>query len=165
MYPRLARGDPTLVANLRENGHGVDLPLAFLSVEDLALCLEAWRVSYPSEHPPGSVALVTQEIEIHRVFTTAIYFATTSEVVYVERLKILSLLMGWVLKDRDGACMLVKDSPDNTNHRRGYHGWLGELRGFSILPIADSYRNHGPSHLCGPDGGSALIVASLVCLC
>ena len=92
---------------------------------------------------PGSTAFYRPYVGKKHCYLKPIYFATTFEIVEVERFEISPTRMGWMLKDRDQSCMLVNNASANTGARRGYHGWLGADKGFSTLTIADNYGFNG----------------------
>ena len=106
--------------------------------EDLIQMLERWMTSHPDEQPPASTNLKKEYCGRKFHYAKELTFSSTSEPVWVERVRISASHMAFFLMDDDGSCMLVNPNYTNNNEWRGYHGWLGTDLGFTMQTIAQT---------------------------
>lgn len=126
-----------MIISLQTAGFTEPFPVTASNEEGLIQVLEHWMTSYPNEQPPASRSIVKDECG-RFCYNTELTFGSTSEPVWVERVKISASDIAFFLKDDDGSCMLVKANYTNNNTWRGYHGWLGADLGFSLQTMAQT---------------------------
>ena len=128
-----------MMAGLLAAGFTEPFPITAPKEEDLVKILEAWMECYPGESPPGFNPRNYLASKISHV--KELVFVSTLDHVWVERFNVNANYSGWILKEDDGACMLVKPNSLNSAAWRGYHAWRGADLGFTSLTIA----NTGPA--------------------
>ena len=125
------------MAGLLAAGFTEPFPIAVTSREELINVLETWMECYSGEKISGSNIknhFIARKVSHVKELT----FASTSDRVWVEKFSINAHYNGWILKDDDGACMLVEPNIANSGAWRGYHGWCGADSGFTSLTIAST---------------------------
>lgn len=127
-----------MLSRLLQAGFNEPLPLVASSERHLIGIVTAWMATHPGEGPPGSVGLLQRYCGVKYRYGRELTFATTKDYVWVERFKISDSYMGWILKESDGTCTMVKACHGNTGHYRGYNSWLGGDLGFTSKAIADT---------------------------
>ena len=128
------------MAGLLAAGFTEPFPIVARKKKGLVKILKAWMECYPGERPPGS-NLKAHSTPRKPSYVKELAFVSTLDHVWVERFNISADYSGWILKEGDGACMLVEANPANTGAWRGYHAWCGAASGFTLLTIA----NTGPA--------------------
>ena len=123
---------------LQTAGFTEPFPVTTSNEEELIQILERWMTSHPDEKPPGSTRLQIQEFSRKFRYAKELTFGSTSEPVWVERVRISESHMAFFLMDNDGSCMLAIPNCTNNNGWRGYHGWLGANLGFTLQTIAQT---------------------------
>ncbi len=126
-----------MISSLQTAGFTEPFPVTTSNEEDLIQLLERWMTSHPDEQPPGSTPFQRQCDRKVR-YAKELTFGSTSEPVWVERVRISASHMAFFLMDDDGSCMLVNANSSNNNGWRGYHGWLGADLGFTLQTIAQT---------------------------
>lgn len=129
-----------MVAGLVQAGFDEPLPLVASSERHLVGIINAWRASHPTKDIPGAIALQRKKCGFKHIFKKELAFVTTAEHVWVERFKISDLYMGWILKEGDGTCMMVRLCHGNGGGYRGYGAWLGGDLSFTNKAIAATSR-------------------------
>ena len=127
-----------MISSLQTAGFTEPFPVTALNEEDLIQVLERWITSHPDEQPPASTALLKAYCGRTFHYAKELTFVSTSEPVWVERVKISASHMAFFLMDDEGSCMLVNANSSNNHEWRGYHGWLGADLGFTLLTIAQT---------------------------
>ena len=127
-----------MISSLQTAGFTEPLPVTTSNEEDLIQLLERWMTSHPGEQPPGSTTLQKQYCGRRFCYAKELTFGSTSEPVWVERVRISVSHMAFFLMDDDGSCMLVNPNYTNNKEWRGYHGWLGADLGFTLQTIAQT---------------------------
>lgn len=126
-----------MIFRLQTAGFTEPFPVTTSNEEDLIQILERWMTSHPGEQPPASRSFHKEQCG-RFCCATELTFGSTSEPVWVERIRISAFHMAFFLKDDDGSCMLVKPNYANNNGWRGYHGWRGADLGFTLQTIAQT---------------------------
>ena len=127
-----------MISSLQTAGFTEPFPVTTSNEEELIQILERWMTSHPDEKPPGLTRLQNQECSRKFPYAKEHTFASTSEPVWVERIRISASHMAFFLMDDDGSCMLANPNYTNNNGWRGYHGWLGADFGFTLQTIAQT---------------------------
>ena len=127
-----------MMAGLLAAGFTAPFPITALKEEELVI--KAWIERYPGEDLPGS-KLMEHYKPTKRSYIKELTFVSTLDHVWVESFIINAVYSGWILKEDDGACMLVERNTANSRGWRGYHAWCGAEFGFTSRTIA----NTGPA--------------------
>ena len=127
-----------MISSLQTAGFTEPFPVTTSNEEELIQILKRWMASHPDEKPPGSTRLQNQECSHKFRYAKELTFGSTSEPVWVERVRISASHMAFFLMDDDGSCMLANPNYTNNNGWRGYHGWLGADLGFTLQTIAQT---------------------------
>ena len=127
-----------MISSLQTAGFTEPFPVTTWNEKELIRILECWMTSHPDEKPPGSTRLQNQECSRRFRYAKELTFGSTSEPVWVERVRISASHMAFFLMDDDRSCMLANPNNTNNNEWRGYHGWLGADLGFTSQTIAQT---------------------------
>ena len=127
-----------MISCLQTSGFTEPFPVTTSNEEDLIQVLERWMSSHPDEQLPASKALKKEYCGRKFHYAKQLTFGSTSEPVWVERVRISASHMAFFLMDDDGSCMLVNPNYTNNKEWRGYHGWLGADLGFTLQTIAQT---------------------------
>ena len=127
-----------MISSLKTVGFTEPFPVTASNKEDLIQVLERWMASHPDEQPPASVTGAQEYSGRKFHYAKELTFGSTSEPVWVERVRISESHMAFFLMDDDGSCMLVNANSSNNSEWRGYHGWLGADLGFTLQTIAQT---------------------------
>lgn len=106
--------------------------------------LRLWMREHNRELPPG--ATKGSKIVVEVFVAKELMFVGTREMILVDRFLVNETTIGWILRARDGSCMMTKPNNGNNGIWRGYKAWLGGDCGFTdtILVSSDGKR-HKPS--------------------
>ncbi len=106
--------------------------------------LRLWMREHNGELPPG--AMKGSKIVVEVFVAKELMFVGTREMILVDRFLVNETTIGWILRARDGSCMMTKPNNGNNGIWRGYKAWLGGDCGFTdtILVSSDGKR-HKPS--------------------
>ena len=126
-----------MITGLLAAGFTEPFPITATSREELINVLEPWMECYSGENISGS-NLKNHYIAKKVSHVKELTFVSTSDRVWVEKFSINAHYNGWILKEDDGACMLVEPNIANSRAWRGYHGWCGADYGFTSLTIAST---------------------------
>ena len=127
-----------MISSLQTAGFAEPFPVTTTNEGDLIQMLERWMATHVGERPPGSTPFQKQSCGRKFRYATELTFGSTSEPVWVERVRVSASHMAFFLMDDDGSCMLVNPNCSNNNGWRGYHGWLGANLGFTLQTIAQT---------------------------
>ena len=125
-----------MVSNLLHAGFTEPFPIITRSQEDLVKVLDEWVADRQGAQPPDSKRCHPSWVRGRFRYGRDITFATTSEIVWADQFRINELYVGWILRDVDGSCMMVKPHHPHGGSQRGYHAWLGGDLGFTTKIIA-----------------------------
>ena len=127
-----------MISSLQTAGFTEPFPVTTSNEEDLIQVLGRWMSNHPDEQPPASTTLKKEYCGRKFHYAKQLTFGSTSEPVWVDRVRISATHMAFFLMDEDGSCMLVNPNHTNNNEWRGYHGWLGADLGFTLQTIAQT---------------------------
>lgn len=96
------------------------------------------------ELPPGATKGARAVVE--KFVAKELMFVGTQEMILIDRFPINETTVGWILRARDGSCMMTTHNNGNNRFWRGYKAWLGGDYGFTdAVVVSSDGKRHKPS--------------------
>ncbi len=130
-----------LSSNFQEYGFSQQIPVIARSEAELVEMLRLWMRKHNGKLPPG--ATKGSKIVVEVFVAKELMFVGTREMILVDRFLVNETTIGWILRARDGSCMMTTHNNGNNGSWRGYKAWLGGDCGFTdtILVSSDGKRH------------------------